>query len=47
MTRFIKLLEARMQDTELNQNFSKAVQINHELVKKNSAVYSRAKEIFI
>ena len=46
MTRFLKLLEARMQDSEFNRNFSKAVQINHNLVKKNSAAYNRAKENF-
>lgn len=46
MTRFLKLLKARMQDPEFNRNFSKAVQINHELVRKNKAAYDQAKENF-
>jgi len=44
MTKALKLLEVKMQDTERNQSFSKAVQINHELVKKNSVAYNQAKE---
>lgn len=44
MTRFLKSLEARMQDKEYNRNFSKAVQTNQQLVKKNGAAYNRAKE---
>ena len=44
MTRFLKLLDARMQDPEFNRNFSKAVQIDHELAEKNRAAYNQAKE---
>lgn len=44
MTRFLKLLDSRMQEPEFNRNFSKAVQIDHELVMKNRAAYNRAKE---
>ena len=46
MTRFLKLLDARMQDPERNQNFSKAVQIDQELIKKNEDAYNQAKENF-
>lgn len=44
MTRFLKLLDARMQDPERNRNFLKSVQIDHELVKKNRAAYEQAKK---
>lgn len=47
MTRFLKSLKARMQDPERNQNFSKAVQVNQSLVKKNEVAYNRAKKNFI
>lgn len=46
MTRFLKSLEARMQDKERNRNFSKAVQTNQKLIKTNAAAYNRAKENF-
>ncbi len=46
MTRFLKTLEARMKEPELNLNFSKTVQPNKKLIKKNEAAYNQAKENF-
>ncbi|WP_176489604.1 hypothetical protein [Lysinibacillus fusiformis] len=46
MTRFLKTLEARMKEPELNLNFSKTVQPNKKLIKKNEAAYNTAKENF-
>ncbi|XKO54663.1 hypothetical protein ACI2WT_18225 [Lysinibacillus fusiformis] len=46
MTRFLKSVEARMKDPERNLNFSKTVQPNEKLIKKNEAAYNQAKENF-
>lgn len=46
MTRFLKNLEARMNDPKLNQKFSQAVQLNQKVVNDNTAAYNRAKKNF-
>lgn len=46
MTKFLKLLDARMNDPKFNKRFSQAVQPNQKLAKENKAAYNLAKKNF-
>ena len=46
MTKFFKLMEARMQDPEFNRKFTKAVQVDQKLIEQNREAYNRVKERF-